>query len=255
MQDDRDRAARGQRPRAAPQRDRDPAGARPPEHRADLRVVRGPPQARDVHHHGDVHRRRARLADEDAPPRLRREGGGDPRREDALGHLLLPPARRRPPRHQVRAPARAPARARARARRPLPPRRPRPPAPPPRRRRAHRPSSPAPRLDNFIYEDEAEDAELKLIDFGFAVEVAPGREAMWEQIGTPSYMAPELWADHAKEYDSSVRRRKRPAAPKAPARRRPPAACPPRPPALPRRARSPAAPSPLCRWTCGRSAW
>jgi calcium-dependent protein kinase len=60
------------------------------------------------------------------------------------------------------------------------------------------------KLDNFIYEDEAEDAELKLIDFGFAVEVAPGREAMWEQIGTPSYMAPELWADHAKEYDSSV---------------------------------------------------
>ena len=119
------------------------------------------------------------------------------------------------------------------------------------------PSSSAPRLDNFIYEDEAEDAELKLIDFGFAVEVAPGREAMWEQIGTPSYMAPELWADHAKEYDSSVRRRKRPAASKAakaPARARPP-----RPPAAParrpRRARSPAAHSPLCRWTCGRSAW
>ena len=245
MQDDRDRAARGQRPRAAPQRDRDPAGARPPEHRADLRVVRGPPQARDVHHHGDVHRRRARLADEDAPPRLRREGGGDPRREDALGHLLLPPARRRPPRHQVRPPARARA---PPARRPTSPR---PPAPPPRRRRAHRPLLFGARLDNFIYEDEAEDAELKLIDFGFAVEVAPGREAMWEQIGTPSYMAPELWADHAKEYDSSVRRRKRPPAPPRP--KRPPAA---RDRARrPRRARSPAAPSPLRRWTCGRSAW
>jgi len=112
------------------------------------------------------------------------------------------------------------------------------------------PSSSAPRLDNFIYEDEAEDAELKLIDFGFAVEVAPGREAMWEQIGTPSYMAPELWADHAKEYDSSVRRRKRPAAPEARPRPPPPPAAP-----RPRRARSPAEASPLCRWTCGRSAW
>jgi len=27
---------------------------------------------------------------------------------------------------------------------------------------------------------------------------------MFDQIGTPSYMAPELWADYAKEYDSSV---------------------------------------------------
>jgi len=60
------------------------------------------------------------------------------------------------------------------------------------------------KLDNFIYENEAEDAELKLIDFGFAAEVAPGKEAMWDQLGTPSYMAPELWADNAKEYDSSV---------------------------------------------------
>jgi calcium-dependent protein kinase len=27
---------------------------------------------------------------------------------------------------------------------------------------------------------------------------------MWEQIGTPSYMSPELWADFSKAYDSSV---------------------------------------------------
>ena len=27
------------------------------------------------------------------------------------------------------------------------------------------------KLDNFIYEDDREDAELKLIDFGFACEV------------------------------------------------------------------------------------
>jgi len=60
------------------------------------------------------------------------------------------------------------------------------------------------KLDNFIYENEAEDSELKLIDFGFAAEVAPGKESMWDQLGTPSYMAPELWSDHQKEYDSSV---------------------------------------------------
>lgn len=60
------------------------------------------------------------------------------------------------------------------------------------------------KLDNYIYEDEREDAELKLIDFGFAVEVQPGNEWMWEQIGTPSYMSPELWADYSKAYDSSV---------------------------------------------------
>jgi len=60
------------------------------------------------------------------------------------------------------------------------------------------------KLDNFIYEDEAEDSELKLIDFGFASFVAPGKESMWDQIGTPSYMAPELWSEKQKEYDSSV---------------------------------------------------
>ena len=60
------------------------------------------------------------------------------------------------------------------------------------------------KLDNFIYENPDEYAELKLIDFGFAEEVAPENEAMLDQIGTPSYMAPELWAEHGKEYDSSV---------------------------------------------------
>jgi len=59
------------------------------------------------------------------------------------------------------------------------------------------------KLDNLIYEHEAEEAELKLIDFGFACEIAPGREAMWDQLGTPSYMAPELWSSEP-EYDSSV---------------------------------------------------
>ena len=55
----------------------------------------------------------------------------------------------------------------------------------------------------MIYENEAEDAELKLIDFGFACEIDSGREAMWDQLGTPSYMAPELWSSRP-EYDSSV---------------------------------------------------
>ena len=47
-------------------------------------------------------------------------------------------------------------------------------------------------------QNEDEDAELKLIDFGFACELKPGKEAMWDQIGTPSYMAPELWSERQK---------------------------------------------------------
>jgi len=61
------------------------------------------------------------------------------------------------------------------------------------------------KLDNFIYENEAEDAELKLIDFGFAAELTHSKkDAMNEQLGTPSYMAPELWSTTGEEYDSSV---------------------------------------------------
>ncbi len=60
------------------------------------------------------------------------------------------------------------------------------------------------KLDNFIYTDKSDNAELKMIDFGFAYEVENGREGMFEQIGTPSYMAPELWSDTEQEYDSSV---------------------------------------------------
>jgi len=60
------------------------------------------------------------------------------------------------------------------------------------------------KLDNIMYESDAEDGELKLIDFGFAADVKKGGEGMWDQLGTPSYMAPELWADVEKEYDSSV---------------------------------------------------
>mmetsp|Transcript_7532 Transcript_7532/g.12795 ORF Transcript_7532/g.12795 Transcript_7532/m.12795 type:complete len:655 (+) Transcript_7532:122-2086(+) len=62
------------------------------------------------------------------------------------------------------------------------------------------------KLDNFIYETEAEDAELKLIDFGFACELKEGKEEeMFERLGTLSYMAPELLGqDKRKAYDSSV---------------------------------------------------
>jgi len=60
------------------------------------------------------------------------------------------------------------------------------------------------KLDNMLYEDEREDAELKLIDFGFASSVQPGKEAMFDQLGTPSYMAPELWSEQGRSYDSSV---------------------------------------------------
>jgi len=64
------------------------------------------------------------------------------------------------------------------------------------------------KLDNFVFESDSEDAELKLIDFGLAMTVAPGEESMRNVLGTPSYMAPELWAGiesgGAAEYDSSV---------------------------------------------------
>lgn len=61
------------------------------------------------------------------------------------------------------------------------------------------------KLDNMLFEDDTEDAELKLIDFGFASSVRPGHEKMCDHLGTPSYMAPELWSDrHRLAYDSSV---------------------------------------------------
>ena len=61
------------------------------------------------------------------------------------------------------------------------------------------------KLDNFVYESDREDAELKLIDFGFAFEVQPGkREDMYERLGTLSYMAPELVGPKRQVYDSSV---------------------------------------------------
>ena len=170
---------------------------------------------------------RASRADEDAPPRLRREGGGD-----ALVEKMLSATFYCHQRGVVAATSTARRGAGARPR--------------PRRLRVARPRRPAAaaaaarggaaralalRLDNFIYEDEAADAELKSIDFGFAVDVAPGVGGDAEQIGTPSYMAPELWADHAKSYELvgppphlHARPRKRATRARPPPRPRPPSA-------------------------------
>jgi len=61
------------------------------------------------------------------------------------------------------------------------------------------------KLDNIMYEDGRMDAEPKLIDFGFAIAVHPGKETMTSKLGTPSYMAPELtYEDQPLTYDSSV---------------------------------------------------
>jgi len=61
------------------------------------------------------------------------------------------------------------------------------------------------KLDNMIFQGPEETSELKLIDFGFANVVKPGREGMFEQLGTPSYMAPELWErDDSKASTSAV---------------------------------------------------
>ena len=51
------------------------------------------------------------------------------------------------------------------------------------------------KLDNFVYEGTAEDAELKLIDFGLShlcQRGGGGSEAMSGRVGTLSYMAPEV---------------------------------------------------------------
>ena len=51
------------------------------------------------------------------------------------------------------------------------------------------------KLDNFVYESTAQDAELKLIDFGLSHVAARGRgevETMTGRVGTLSYMAPEV---------------------------------------------------------------
>jgi len=61
------------------------------------------------------------------------------------------------------------------------------------------------KLDNFIYENDHPDAEVKLIDFGFAATIKAGdADCMHERLGTPIYMAPEMWSKGEADYDSSV---------------------------------------------------
>jgi len=58
------------------------------------------------------------------------------------------------------------------------------------------------KLENIMYEDDSENAEPKLIDFGFATKTSDG---MWYRLGTPSYMAPELCVRGAEiKYDEKV---------------------------------------------------
>lgn len=48
------------------------------------------------------------------------------------------------------------------------------------------------KLDNFVYESEGEDAELKLIDFGLSHVLLHTQEKMHDRVGTLTYMAPEV---------------------------------------------------------------
>jgi len=59
------------------------------------------------------------------------------------------------------------------------------------------------KLDNILYESNAPGAEPKLIDFGYACQLT--EQSMTSQLGTPSYMAPELWERRAaRHYDEKV---------------------------------------------------
>lgn len=48
------------------------------------------------------------------------------------------------------------------------------------------------KLDNFVYEGDDEDAELKLIDFGLSHVLLHTQEKMHDRVGTLTYMAPEV---------------------------------------------------------------
>ena len=62
------------------------------------------------------------------------------------------------------------------------------------------------KLENFVFDSEAEDAELKLIDFGMATRVRPGDETQSVGFTTLLYTAPEMhWIWH-KELTKRGRR-------------------------------------------------
>lgn len=54
------------------------------------------------------------------------------------------------------------------------------------------------KLENWLYESDAEDAPLKLADFGFSTKWN-GREPMHESCGTTSYLAPEVFQGNYTE--------------------------------------------------------
>ncbi len=59
------------------------------------------------------------------------------------------------------------------------------------------------KVENFMFDRPGKDAQLKLCDFGFAAHVTPDHQMMKGRMGTPTYMAPELWVKHM-EYTSAV---------------------------------------------------
>ena len=59
------------------------------------------------------------------------------------------------------------------------------------------------KAENFMYERLGIAAELKMCDFGFAAMVTPEHEDLCGRMGTPTYMAPELWQRKA-HYNSAV---------------------------------------------------
>ena len=54
------------------------------------------------------------------------------------------------------------------------------------------------RLENFIFDSDAADANLKLIDFGLSKKYGNGIQRMHTLVGTPYYMAPEVCVDGPK---------------------------------------------------------
>ena len=59
------------------------------------------------------------------------------------------------------------------------------------------------KLDNFVYESDAADAELKLIDFGLSHVLRYDDEKMRDRVGTLTYMAPEVLIGGSTGYTSA----------------------------------------------------
>ena len=68
-----------------------------------------------------------------------------------------------------------------------------------RRHIAHRDIKPENLMFRAPPSANAADDELCLVDFGFAMEYDPGANTMTDQVGSPSYVAPEVLANHFTE--------------------------------------------------------